>query len=125
VADWLFVIGLSIEISGAALVAGEVLFASGEEIAARKMTFPSSGTPFVEAQRGPALTWIGVAVLALGFALQLVGYVVSSDDYWFFALAPVVIVATFFGGRALAAPVARLQHRRALAYLRGRGMLDE
>jgi hypothetical protein len=115
VADWFFVIGPCLEISGGALIAGEILFASGEDVAARGITFPS-GEPAVEAQRGPAMKWVGFGLLLTGFVVQLVGYVVDSDYYWFFAVAPAVILTTFIAGHLAANPIARLRHHRATRY---------
>jgi hypothetical protein len=95
--DWLFVVGLSLEISGAILAVGEVLFASRKDIAARGALFPGAGGN-VEAQRGAAMTWVGVTLLAVGFGLQLAGYVVAADDEWFFAIAFGVIAIATAGG---------------------------
>jgi hypothetical protein len=101
-ADWLFVIGLSTEIGGGALIAGETLLARREEIAARGMTFPSGSEPTRRAQRGAAFTWTGVVLLVTGFVVQLVGYVVGSDFGWFFLIAPLMIVFVLLVGWRIA-----------------------
>jgi hypothetical protein len=96
-ADWLFVIGLSLEISGALLVAGEIFLASREDVAARGAIYPS-GPPHPKAQRGAAFTWVGGLLLILGFAIQLAGYVVAADDLWFVVVAPGAICAALLIG---------------------------
>jgi hypothetical protein len=102
VADWLFVIGISCEISGAFLVAGDFIFAKAWEIAARDMTFPSSGQPRRESQRGAAFAIVGVTLIATGFLLQLIGYIVQAHDKWFILVAAAVVIVTFSLGWWLA-----------------------
>jgi O-antigen/teichoic acid export membrane protein len=122
-AETLIVIGLSLEVSGGALVAGEVLFARPEEVATRGMIFTSSGTPQVEAQRGPSFVWVGVALVALGFVLQLVGALIGSNEWVLVVVAAVTIGATFAVGRWMAAPlVQRRLHRHALKEAARRGL---
>jgi hypothetical protein len=111
--DWFFVIGLSVEISGAVLIAGEVLFASRRDIAARGAVFPGEGGN-LEAQRGAAMTWVGVVLVAIGFFLQLSGYVIAADDYWFFAIAVAVIAVATAGGLVASRGLARVLRRVAV-----------
>lgn len=119
VADWLFVVGISCEISGAALIAGEVFLETSEQASLRGVApLPGMnplGQPLEIAQHGPALTWVGGALLGLGFVLQLIGYVVAASDAWFILVSGVTLAVTFVGGRRLAERrVINLLHRRAL-----------
>jgi hypothetical protein len=114
--DWLFVVGLSLEISGAVLVGGEIVFASAAEIASRGGTYPGAGG-HREAQRGPALTWTGLALLAAGFVLLLVGYIVLSSYWYFFAIAVAIVLVAILLGRWIARTlVTDLLFKRASRY---------
>ena len=113
--DWFFVVGIALEISGALLIAGPFIFGSRTENAARGMTFPTGG-PLLTAQRERAYTYIGALLLVIGFALQLVGYVIDADNYWFIGIAAIIIATTVFIGWFVAAkPLARYLHGRANA----------
>ncbi len=123
VADWLFVIGISCEIGGAALVAGEIYFESAEAASMRGINYPTSDKPLKITFVGPAYTWVGGALLGFGFLLQLVGYVAASADLWFILVSVVALGLAFFGGRRIAERyVSNALYKRAL---RGREALIE
>lgn len=112
--DWLFVIGISLEIAGALLVLGGFIFGSRRENVARGMTFPTD-KPVLSAQRERAYTYVGATVLAAGFGLQLTGYVVASGDAWFVAIAVAVMVAALWIGKSVVGMLAGWLHKRAVA----------
>lgn len=121
VADWLFVIGISCEISGAALVAGEIYFESAEKSSMRGINYPTSDMPLEISFGGPAYTWTGGVLLGLGFVLQLVGYVVAAHNDWFILVSLISLGLAFFGGRRIAERfVTQTLYKRAL---RGRESL--
>ena len=60
------------------------------------------------------MTWVGVTLLAVGFGLQLAGYVVAADDDWFFLAAVAVIAVATGGGWAASRGLARLFQRIAV-----------
>lgn len=98
----IFTIGLGIEVAGAALLAWEAMTTV-------RGTFPSSGGPEEQRPRSHAL--VGFGLLAVGVAVQVVGYAV--DELWLLALTAGVIVAAILVGRWLAdGPVWRRLTRR-------------
>jgi hypothetical protein len=100
--DWLFGIGLSFEIAGAALLVFPILTAPRWS---RGMLFPSGG-PTREALQEVAYAEAGLLILIAGFVLQLSGYVVGAETWWTFLLVVVATVVTvFFGGGVLAGRV--------------------
>jgi hypothetical protein len=113
-ADWLFVVGISLEISGAALIAGEFLFESREDAAERGNVLTLTDGPSRDAQRGAAFAWIGVCIIVAGFLLQLSGYVASAGDLWFVGVAVLAAGLSFGTGLWLATgPAQTLLLRRA------------
>lgn len=113
--DWLFVVGVALDIAGGALLAGPIVLVGRREIARRGVLFPSGG-PTLGKARELALTRAGLGLLAIGFLLQLGGYVVSSGDAWFLVVAAAVIVGAGVGGWFLAVRVAAVRiHARATA----------
>ena len=99
--DWLFVIGISLEISGATLIAGEVLFASDIDVFARGKSFYGE-SPSKEAERGAVFTYTGFGLLAVGFVLQLVGDVIDAQDNRLILVAPLTVIAATSAGAWLA-----------------------
>lgn len=103
--DWLFVVGIALDIAGGALLAGPTVLVGRKEIARRGVLFPSGG-PTLDKARELALSRVGLGLLATGFVLQLGGYVVSSGDAWFLVVALAVILGAGAGGWFLADRVA-------------------
>jgi hypothetical protein len=114
-ADWLFVIGIAFEISGAVLVAGGFIFSSRRDQAVRGMTFPTGG-PVLAAQRERAFAYVGATVLGIGFIVQLVGYIADSGDYWFIAVAVVLVATGVIGGRRVVEHLADFLQRASVTY---------
>lgn len=111
--DWLFIVGIAFDIAGGCLLAGPIVLVRRKEIAKRGALFPSGG-PTLGKARELALSRVGLGLLATGFFLQLLGYVVSSGDAWFLAVAVLVMVAAALGGWWLAVRVAAPRiHARA------------
>jgi hypothetical protein len=111
---WCFVIGLALDIGGAALVVGRLIIVPRTHLAMRGALFPSGG-PTREAMEEVAFTWVGVGLIAVGFLLQLGGYVIASDRPWLLGVAALATAAALGGGWLLASGVAAWLHRRALA----------
>jgi hypothetical protein len=114
--DRVFVIGLAVEVAGAALLAADVLTRDALTVAARGMTFPSSEEPQREAQRDSARGFVGFVLLALGAAVQVVGYAVDGGS-GLLAIAVEVFIAAFVLGLLVAdGIVTSLLYRRAIGY---------
>jgi hypothetical protein len=111
--DVLFVIGLAIEVAGAALLAAGQIRLVDRSVAARD---PQSGEPKREAQREAARFTVGFALLAAGVLVQLVGYAVDGG-WWLLGLALGVLLLAALIGRAIAdASVTTWLHKRAVDY---------
>ena len=106
--DVLFVIGLAIEVAGAALLAaGQIRLVD---------TPPATREPTREAQQAAARFTVGATLLAGGVLVQLVGYAVD-DGWWLLGLGIGVMVLAALAGRALALTrVTTWLHRRAVEY---------
>ena len=110
--DVVFVVGLAIEVAGAALLAAgqirlvdrtDVPRAPGEE-------------PRREAHQAAARFTVGFALLAGGVLVQLVGYAIDGG-WWLLGLAVGVMLLAAVAGRALALThVTSWLHRRAVDY---------
>jgi hypothetical protein len=108
--DVVFVIGLAIEVAGAALLA------AGQIRLIDRTTAAPSGQPRREAQLESARFTVGFALLAGGVIVQLVGYA-ADGGWWLLGLALGVIVLAALLGRAIAdARVTSWLHKRAVDY---------
>jgi hypothetical protein len=126
--EWLFVVGVALEIAGALLVAASLLlpivFRQWGKIALRGYLFPRGG-PLLDDMREPAYAAVGAVLLVSGFSTQLAGYVVEFHRDALVALAVSVAVTTLVAGGLLAHfGVARLVLRKAVAHDRA-GRDDE
>jgi hypothetical protein len=114
--DAVFVIGLAIEVAGAALLAAGQIRLVDRTIATRAPNIPGAGEPKREAQQEAARFTVGFALLATGVIVQLVGYAIDGG-WWLLGLAIGVIVLAALVGRVTAdAPVTSWLHRRAVDY---------
>jgi hypothetical protein len=101
--DVLFVVGLAIEVAGAALLA-----------AGQIRLVDRTPEPTRDAQQVVARFTVGFALLAVGVVVQLVGYAVDGGS-WLLALGVIVLAALV--GRAIAdAPVTSWLHTQAVEY---------
>jgi hypothetical protein len=114
--DAVFVIGLAIEVAGAALLAaGQIRLVDRTILTPRTNALPS-GEPRREAQQEAARFTVGVALLATGVIVQLIGYAVDGG-WWLLGLAVGVIVLAALLGRAIAdAPMTSWLHKQAVEY---------
>lgn len=111
---WLFVTGIALDIAGAVLVLGTIIFERREHRATRGVLFPTSGEPALKAMTEPAFVFVGATLLVSGFVLQLAGYTVASGHAYFAVFGAVVIIAAGgVGYLAAERVVAPLVHRRA------------
>jgi hypothetical protein len=107
--DVVFVIGLAIEVAGAALLAAG-------QIRLVDRTAAKSGAPTREAHQDAARFTVGFALLAGGVIVQLFGYA-SDGGWWLLGLAAGVIVVAAAVGRVIADdPVTSWLHRQAVEY---------
>lgn len=114
--DVVFVIGLAIEVAGAALLAAGQIRLVDRTIATRGTEVPQSDEPRREAQQVAARFTVGFAMLATGVIVQLVGYAIDGG-WWLLGLAIGVIVLAAVIGRAIAlAPVTSWLHNQAVNY---------
>jgi hypothetical protein len=94
-----FVIGLSLEVAGAAFLAAELLTLDPAVLAARGNTYPQSGEPHLEAQVPAARTFVGLGLLLVGFGVQIGGYAFGEGPAWLMLLSLAVVVGGFLLGR--------------------------
>jgi hypothetical protein len=112
--DVVFVIGLSIEVTGAALLAAGVLTRDPSKIATRGMLVLGPDEPAREAQRESARAIVGFGLLAIGVLVQLVGYA-ADGGWWLLVIGIEVIVAALLLGVLVAdGPVTSWLHRQAV-----------
>jgi hypothetical protein len=113
--DVVFVVGLSIEVAGAVLLAaGQIRLVDLTLTPHRNL--PESGEPSREAQQESARFTVGVALLATGVIVQLFGYAVDGG-WWLLGLALGVILLAALVGRALAdEPMTSWLHKQAVDY---------
>src|SRR6266550_2852569 len=92
---WLFVTGISLDISGALLVLGAILRARPSEIAQEAVSYvgynPNVLKARVEERR---YAYGGAILLVSGFVLQLVGYAWSFSSWWMLAFAFAITTAS-------------------------------
>jgi hypothetical protein len=114
--DVVFVIGLAIEVAGAALLAAGQIRLVDRMIAARGMKAPQSAEPRREAQQEAARFTVGFALLATGVIVQLIGYAIDGG-WWLLGLAIGVMLVAALVGRVIAdAPVTSWLHKEAVEY---------
>ena len=114
--DVVFVIGLAIELAGAALLAAGQIRLVDRTIATRGMVSPRPAEPRREAQRESARFTTGFALLAVGVVVQLFGYAIDGG-WWLLGLAVGVVVLAAIVGRVIAdEPVTSWLHGKAVAY---------
>lgn len=114
--DVVFVVGLAIEVAGAALLAAGQIRLVDLTIAPERLKAPRSGEPQREAQQESARFTVGFALLALGVIVQLFGYAVDGG-WWLLGLAVGVILLAALVGRAIAdQPMTSWLHKQAVDY---------
>jgi len=114
--DVVFVIGLAVEVAGAALLAAGQIRLVDRTIATRARSVPPPGGPRREAQQEAARFTVGFALLAIGVIVQLVGYAVDGG-WWLLGLAIGVMLLAALVGRVIAdAPMTSWLHRQAVDY---------
>jgi hypothetical protein len=114
--DVVFVIGLAIEVAGAALLAAGQIRLVDRTTAPRGTSFPQSAQPRREAQQESARFTVGFALLAVGVLVQLIGYAID-DGWWLLGLAVAVIALAAVVARFIAdAPVTLWLHKQAVDY---------
>jgi len=114
--DVVFVIGLAIEVAGAALLAAGQIRLVDLTITPPQPSVPPSGEPRREGQQQAARFTVGAALLAAGVILQLVGYAIHGG-WWLLGLAAGVIVLAGVAGRVIAdAPLTSWLHKQAVDY---------
>ena len=75
--DVVFVIGLAIEVAGAALLAAGQITLVDMTSASPRLSVPQSGEPQREAQQQAARFTVGASLLPVGVIVQLVGYAID------------------------------------------------
>jgi hypothetical protein len=114
--DVVFVIGLAIEVAGAALLAAGQIRLVDLTVARQRMTVEESGEPRREAQQQSARFTVGVALLATGVIVQLFGYAVDGG-WWLLGLAVGVFLLAAVVGRVIAdEPMTSWLHKQAVDY---------
>lgn len=114
--DVVFVVGLAIEVAGAALLAAGQIRLVDRTIVAPGARIAQPGEPRREAQQEAARFTVGAALLAAGVLVQLVGYAIDGG-WWLLGLALGVIVLAALVGRAVAdAPMTSWLHKQAVDY---------
>ena len=113
--DVVFVIGLAIEVAGAALLAAGQIRLVDRATAARGVTANRS-EPTREGQQEAARFTVGFALLAAGVSVQLIGYAIDGG-WWLVVLAVGVMLLAAVVGRIIAdAPVTSWLHKQAVDY---------
>ena len=114
--DVVFVVGLAIEVAGAALLAAGQIRLVDRTIARRDLNVPRLGEPRREAQQEAARFTVGVTLLATGVIVQLIGYAIDGG-WWLLGLAIGVILLAAAVGRVIADdPLTSWLHKQAVDY---------
>jgi hypothetical protein len=91
---WLFVTGISLDISGAILVLGAILFAQTRDVAQEAVTYPGYNDAVLVARvRERRFAYGGATLLVLGLLLQLGGYAWMFSSWWLLVYALAVVIA--------------------------------
>jgi hypothetical protein len=92
---WLFVTGISLDISGAILVLGAILFARARDVAYEAVAYTGYNDAVLVARaRERRFAYGGATLLVLGFLLQLAGYAWEFSSWWMLAYALAVVIAS-------------------------------
>jgi hypothetical protein len=111
----LFVVGLCLDISGAALTVGGIILTPRKERARLGVLTTGPDEPPLHAFREIGFTWLGVALLSIGFLLQLLGYLIDAADWTLVVIAVAIVVgATLVGWLAATRFASPWFHRRAV-----------
>jgi hypothetical protein len=118
--DVVFVVGLAIEVAGAALLAAGQI-----RLVDRTVAPTSAAAPPREAHRVSAHFTVGFGLLAAGVIVQLFGYAIDGG-WWLLGLAVGVMVLAGVIGRVIAdAPLTTWLHRRAVDFWQASGTEEE
>jgi hypothetical protein len=91
---WLFITGISLDISGAVMVLGAILRARPSEVAEEVMTWTGYNTAQLRARvQEKRYAISGAILLGTGFALQVVGYAWTFSSWWMIGYALCVAVS--------------------------------
>jgi hypothetical protein len=114
-ARWLFVLGASVDLAGAALIAWTIYSRTSAETREEARTrYGGNLWVILFREREQAYVRSGLALLALGFTCQLVGYLSRFRfPTWLFAafVAVAVFLAALFVAKAIAERVVPLHYR--------------
>ena len=114
--DVVFVVGLAIEVAGAALLAAGQIRLIDKTITVPQVAVQPGAEPQREAHQEAARFTVGSTLLAVGVLVQLVGYAVDGG-LWLLGVAVGVIVLAAVVGRAIAdAPMTTWLHKQAVDY---------
>jgi hypothetical protein len=92
---WFFVTGISLDISGAILVLGAILFARARDVAYEAVTWTGYNKAVLVARaRERRFAYGGATLLVLGFLLQLAGYAWEFSSWWILGYALAVVIAS-------------------------------
>jgi hypothetical protein len=113
--DVVFVVGLAIEVAGAALLAAGQIRLVDLTLTPRP-NVTELGEPRREAQQHSARFTVGAALLAAWVIVQLFGYA-ADGGWWLLGVAVGVILLAAFVGRAIAdEPMTSWLHKQAVEY---------
>jgi hypothetical protein len=114
--DVVFVIGLAIEVAGAALLAAGQIKLVDRVIATRGLSPDRALAPRREVQQEAARFTVGFALLAVGVIVQVFGYAIDGG-WWLLGLAVGVTALAAAVGRVIADdPVTSWLHKQAVDY---------
>jgi hypothetical protein len=92
---WLFITGISLDISGAVMVLGAILRARPSEVAEEAVEWTGYNTAHLRARvQEKRYAISGAILLGTGFALQLVGYAWTFSSWWMIGYAFAITIAS-------------------------------